>query len=112
MIEITAVMDETGVLRSCKAAGHAGAGNRGYDIVCAAVSVLMRTAARVLSGHTGITVRGDAPEAGLLWLETAYTEEGRGFLSSTGDFLLTGLSSVAEEFPAYCKLTIITERRT
>jgi uncharacterized protein YsxB (DUF464 family) len=112
VIEIEARIDEAGILRVCKATGHAGAGKTGTDIVCAAVSVLMRTAIRVLSGKKGITIRGDAPNPGLVWLEADYTVEGRDFLSATGEFLITGLASVAEEFPGNCRLTIITERRT
>jgi uncharacterized protein YsxB (DUF464 family) len=109
MIEIKAVLDEAGALRSCEASGHAGAGKTGTDIVCAAVSVLMRTAVQVLSNRKGITIRSGAPEPGLLWLKADYTGEGRDFLSAAGEFLLAGLGSVAGEFPANCKLTI---RRT
>ncbi|MDR1251144.1 MAG: ribosomal-processing cysteine protease Prp [Treponema sp.] len=112
MIEIEAVVDREGLLRACRACGHARAGKAGTDIVCAAVSVLMRSALRVLSNRKGIVVRGDAPEPGLFWIETDYTAEGREFLSAAGEFLTGGLSSVAEEFPDYCRLNIRTERRT
>ena len=112
MIEIDAVLDETGVLRACKAAGHAGAGKSGTDIVCAAVSVLMRSAYRTLSDKRGITIRGDAPGPGLLWLEADYSAEGRDFLFAAGVFLIEGLKSVTEEFPENCKLIVRTERRT
>jgi uncharacterized protein YsxB (DUF464 family) len=40
MIVIDIILDKTGLLRSCSALGHAGAGKTGSDIVCAAVSVL------------------------------------------------------------------------
>ena len=109
MVEIEAVLDETGILRSCNAAGHAGAGKTGTDIVCAAISVLMRTAARALSGRKGITIRCGAPEPGLLFLEADYSAEGRDFLSAAGVFLTEGLASVAEEYPEHCKLIV---RRT
>ena len=109
MIEIEAVLDEGGVLRSCRASGHAGAGPTGTDIVCAAVSVLLRTAVRTLSDRKGITLRCDAPETGLLSMEADYTEEGREFLSAAGVFLVEGIASVAEEYPQNCKLTL---RRT
>ena len=112
MIEIEAVLDETGTLRACKARGHSGAGKKGTDIVCAAVSVLMRTAHRILSNRKGITILGDAPERGVLWLQADYSAEGRDFLAAAGVFLTEGLKSVAEEFPDYCKFTIRTERRT
>jgi uncharacterized protein YsxB (DUF464 family) len=112
LITIEAAVDQEGVLRACKAAGHAGAGKAGTDIVCAAVSVLMRAAIRTLSNQKGITIRGGAPEPGLWWMEADYTAEGKAFLSAAGMFLTEGLASVAEEFPGYCKLTIRTERRT
>jgi uncharacterized protein YsxB (DUF464 family) len=106
LIEIEAVLDENGTLRSCKASGHAGAGRTGEDIVCAAVSVLMRTAVRALSGREGISIRCDAPEPGFLSVEADYTAEGKDFLFAAGVFLSEGLESVAEEYPQYCRLTI------
>ena len=109
MIDIEAVLDENGVLSSCKACGHAGAGKTGSDIVCAAVSVLIRTAVRALSNREGITVRYDAPEPGLFFLEADYKAEGRDFLFAAGVFLIEGLAPVAEEYPNNCKLKI---RRT
>jgi uncharacterized protein YsxB (DUF464 family) len=109
LIEIEAVLDEAGLLRACKALGHAGAGKAGSDIVCAAVSVLMRTAVRTLSGRRGVEIRGGAPEPGFLWLEADYTAEGKEFLAAAGDFLIEGLTSVAGEFPKNCRINI---RRT
>ena len=110
MIGIDVIIDETGNLSSCSASGHAGAGETGTDIICAAVSVLMRTLVRVLSNRKGISIRSAAPEPGRLWLEIEYTAEGSDYLSAAGDFLITGLGSVADEFPKNCKLTV-TERR-
>jgi uncharacterized protein YsxB (DUF464 family) len=109
MIKIEAVADGDGVLRSCGASGHAGAGKAGSDVVCAAVSVLMRTAVRALSGREGITVRCDAPEPGFLFLEADCAAGGRDFLFAAGVFLLEGLASVAEEYPEHCRLSV---RRT
>ena len=106
MIIIKAVLDKNGILLSCKAAGHAGAGEKGTDIVCAAVSVLLRTAVRSLSGREGITIRCTAPERGLLDFEAEYTAEGKDFLYAAGVFLIDGLSSVAEEYPEHCTLII------
>ena len=106
MIEIEAVLDNDGVLRACKASGHAGAGKAGTDIVCAAVSVLIRTAFSVLSDRKGLTVRGGAPEKGQFWLEADYEAEGKDFLFAVGEFLVNGLSSVAGEYPENCRLAI------
>jgi len=106
LIEIEAVLDNDGVLRACKASGHAGAGKAGTDIVCAAVSVLIRTAFSVLSDRKGLTVRGGAPEKGQFWLEADYEAEGKDFLFAVGEFLVNGLSSVAGEYPENCRLAI------
>ncbi|MDR3166312.1 MAG: ribosomal-processing cysteine protease Prp [Treponema sp.] len=111
MIEIKAAFDEAGLLKSCTVRGHAQAGPKGGDIVCAAVSVLTRTAVRTLSGREGITIRGSAPGRGFVSIETDCTPEGRAFLAAAGAFLREGLASVAEEYPDYCKMNVYTERR-
>ena len=102
MIKIDVVIEDDGTLRACKASGN--------DIVCAAVSVLIRTTLSVLSGRKGIVVKGDAPEKGEFWLEADYTAEGKDFLFAVGDFLINGLSSVTREFPDNCELNFV--RRT
>jgi uncharacterized protein YsxB (DUF464 family) len=107
MVRAELVLDHAGLLKSCRVRGHAGAGKRGKDLVCAAVSVLANTAFRVLSGREGITVRGGAPERGELWLETECAAGGREFLAAAGAFLCEGLRSVSEEFPEFCQLTIV-----
>jgi uncharacterized protein YsxB (DUF464 family) len=114
VIEIKLALDGAGLLRGCDIQGHGGANGGGADVVCAAVSVLIRTALRVLTGRPGITIRGEAPERGSLWMEAEYTPEGRDFLSATGFFLTEGLKSVAADYPGHCKMTIYTnsmERR-
>jgi uncharacterized protein YsxB (DUF464 family) len=111
MIEIEAALDEAGLLVSCKVRGHASAGPKGSDVVCAAVSVLTRTAFRTLSGREGISLRGGAPERGVFWMEMDYSGSGRDFLSGAGAFLIEGLKSSAELYPEFCKLNIHSERR-
>ena len=106
MIQAHLVLDSAGLLRSCRVSGHAGAGKRGSDIVCAAVSVLTRTIVGVLSGRKDLTIRGSIPEQGDFQLEIEYSPEGREFLAGAGAFLMEGLLSVSREFPDYCKLTI------
>ena len=103
------ILDGAGVLKSCRVSGHAGAGKKGSDIVCAAVSVLARTAIKVLSEREGITIRGDIPEPGNFCLETEYNPEDRDFLAAVGSFLIEGLLSVSGEFPDYCRVNM--ERR-
>ena len=112
LIEIEAVLEGDGTLRACRVSGHAGAGKAGTDIVCAAVSVLIRTALSVLSGRKGVTVRGGAPEKGQVWLEADYNADGKDFLFAAGVFLIEGLKSVAQEYPGNCKITFIRKDLT
>ncbi|MFP3091311.1 ribosomal-processing cysteine protease Prp [Treponema sp. TIM-1] len=113
MITIDVVLDVAGILKSCKVTGHAGAGPKGYDIVCAAVSILTKTALKTLTGREGIIVRVPAgvPERGRFGMETDYTGNGRDFLAAAGAFLLEGLVSVSEAYPDYCTMNIHNERR-
>jgi uncharacterized protein YsxB (DUF464 family) len=106
MIRIDAAFDEAGLLRSCRVEGHSGRGSSGTDIICAAVSVLVRTAFRTLSGRDGIDVRGSAPERGFFLLEADYTLRGRDFLAAAGAFLIEGLVSVSEDYPDFCEITL------
>ncbi|MDR2210341.1 MAG: ribosomal-processing cysteine protease Prp [Spirochaetaceae bacterium] len=112
MIQVRVILDGAGLLRRCEVQGHAGAGPKGGDIVCAAVSVLARAALATLSGREGILVRGGPGGRGEFSLETeARTGEARTFLAAAGTFLMEGFNSVAGEFPKNCTVTIQTERR-
>ena len=98
---------KNGLLKSCRIAGHAGLGPKGADIVCAAVSVLARTAYKTLSQRKGIRVECGLPERGEFYLEITGVKAGdRGFLTGTGEFLKEGLQSIACEFPDNCMLSI------
>lgn len=99
-------LDAAGIVRSCRASGHAGAGPAGGDVVCAAVSVLARTFVRVASLQAGVTVRSSALRRGEFALSVDYAEEGRVFLHGAGCFLLEGFKSLAEEYPEFCVLRV------
>jgi len=107
MIKINITLDQKGILKTCLASGHANAGKIGNDIVCAAVTVLMRTATNILSNQEGITIKSSAPKKGKLGFNVEYsTAEGLVFLYHTSIFLIDGLKSVAQEFPKNCNLII------
>jgi uncharacterized protein YsxB (DUF464 family) len=105
MIEIDAVLDGGGVLKACTVKGHAGMGRRGEDIVCAAVSILTRTAYTVLSGRKGIQVSVTAPSRGLFSFEVCAVELEMSFLAAVSTFLLEGLASVVAEYPEHCTIS-------
>jgi uncharacterized protein YsxB (DUF464 family) len=107
MIRLEAALDEDGILVGYRAEGHACAGRKGADIVCAAVSALSRAFVRALRSRKDVSVRADAPGRGLFHLELGYSGEARLFLEGAGTFLLEGLSAVAEEYPECCNLTVV-----
>lgn len=106
MIRLEAALDGQGVLVYYRAEGHAGAGWKGNDIVCAAVSALSRALVDALQGREGVRINVDAPERGRLRVELSYDGGARYFLEGAGAVLLEGLGSVAEEYPEFCNLTI------
>ena len=100
---------EGGLLKSCRISGHANAGPKGTDIVCAAVTVLGRTVCKVLSEKKGIKTVCILPERGELQLDIVSADpECIGFLAGAGTFLLEGLLSVTKEYPG--NFTVIIER--
>jgi uncharacterized protein YsxB (DUF464 family) len=102
MIQADLVL-ENGLLKSCWIQGHAGAGPKGADIVCAAVSVLARAAVLALSGREGIRITHESPEPGEFRLEIlSATGENKEFLAGVGTFFKEGLLSVSKEYPDFC----------
>jgi uncharacterized protein YsxB (DUF464 family) len=93
----------------CRAQGHAGFDTPGHDIVCAAVTVLLRTAAQTLEAAKGITVTPLEADPGLLSFSAECSAPGQELpaerLATAADFLNTGLVSLAEEFPKNVSFT-------
>ncbi len=109
MIDVRASVGVDGVLRRVKSAGHAETDARGRDIVCAAASVLLRTAYEAMARIEGVRIEGSAPEPGSLWFSVRdFRPEDAERLRGIGDFLLVGLSGLEREHPGALKLT--TER--
>ncbi len=100
-----------GGLVSCRASGHAGYAERGSDIVCSALTVLLRTTVQVLSEREGITVDATAVARGELCFTAAScgaVNDSEAWLQYAGIFLEKGLTALKNEFPAYIELDIQT----
>jgi uncharacterized protein YsxB (DUF464 family) len=96
-----------GLIRFLDVRGHARSGNGGNAGVCAAVSVLARSAASTLRELNDVAVEGRAPGPGELNFTVEYgsgapVEEARG----VAEMLLNGLGGVAAENPHYCAVEI------
>ncbi|MBN2553970.1 MAG: ribosomal-processing cysteine protease Prp [Spirochaetales bacterium] len=103
-------MDHRGSLRGFSVSGHAESGQRGQDLVCAAVSALLRTAARILELQPDIGVRGGASEDGRMeLLLDRLPPARRQWLAGVTDFLVRGVRDLQEENPEAISVRV-TER--
>ena len=106
MIRASAAFDANVNLRSFRAEGHAAAGDRGYDLVCAAFSVLARTAYRALEALPGIELSGSATEAGKLRFEVLKTAASAERAAGIADFLVAGMNDLARDYPAAVEFVV------
>lgn len=108
MTSITLSYGKNGVIKKCQANGHANFSKKGTDIVCAAVTVLIRTAMQVLSHNEDVLLIADASARGNISFSVeAKTEspETEAQLKCIGDFLRTGILALTKEFPENVILT-------
>ncbi len=107
MISARAVLDEGGAIARFEASGHAMRGGLGNNLVCAAFTVLARTAYESLSALPGWELDVEAPEPGVLRFRTRLRGQG-GAERAAGltDFLLAGISGLEREYPGELRLTI------
>ena len=102
MTAVTLLTDRNGVLINCKANGHAGFSRKGSDIVCAAVTTLLKTAMQVLSQTEDVALNADTSSRGTLAFcveARKDTPETEMCLKYTADFLRAGFESLSKEFP-------------
>ncbi|MGP1594919.1 MAG: ribosomal-processing cysteine protease Prp [Treponema sp.] len=110
MIDIRVELDETGALFSVTASGHAGCGTRGHDIVCAAVTILLRTTVSALADMHPEVQAGQRGFLSFSICRCSFQDIPR--LQYAADFLWLGISSLAAEYPhaICCKKTENTRR--
>jgi len=110
VITVVVTLGGRGNLVSASASGHAGKGRPGIDIVCSAVTVLLRTTMVVLAGSVhadGNVAREPGPvieaetagRGSLAFRVTAYTERDLPLLGYAAAFLREGLGSLEREYP-------------
>lgn len=107
MIRAQIVLDEDGTLLSLTVAGHAGSAPAGKDLVCAAVSSLVRTAVRTLQAHPGLPVWSDAPEPGRVDLRVdGVSAPDRLWLKGVSDTVLQGLRDLEGDAPGFMEVNV------
>jgi uncharacterized protein YsxB (DUF464 family) len=106
------IATESGLLRKLEAEGHdfisgAGRGAGRISEVCAAVSALVRTAARTAEANSRLTVTGSAGKEGSLILRIDDIPGSQsGWLQGLTDFIMTGLQDISGEYPEKVILTV------
>lgn len=107
MISADAVVDADLCLVRLVIEGHAEFADRGRDIVCSAVSVLVRTAGRILISQLNNDCEYESDSKGFFRLNVLEIAEGkREWMKGITEFLLNGLSDLEREFSAFVKLEI------
>ena len=97
MIQVLLELDEKGELLSVEASGHANSGRKRHDIVCAAVTILLRTTVQALG-----SVQADvsAEQRGSLSFRVLnYDGMQSEKLRYAAEFLWLGITSLQEEYP-------------
>ena len=100
MISIEILRSENNCIRSVNAEGHACWDLKGNDIVCAAVSNDLRTAAQLLERAEGITIDGASKNKGSLFFTVTMIEkEKTEWMRGVSDFLIHSLTKLERDFP-------------
>ena len=111
MIRVTVSSYEDGVLERVTATGHSFAFAAGENIVCAAATVLLRTAARLLESEADIEVGGGTGSRGTLEFSVRVLDTGKNeFTRTVGEYLRLGIADLQREYPDECAL--ITVQKT
>ncbi|MDR1866943.1 MAG: ribosomal-processing cysteine protease Prp [Treponema sp.] len=106
MIIADFIFDTNDVIQRCTVHGHAAFNQKGSDVVCAAVSILIRTAVSLFTNHKGITVENEAPGRGIAWFQVKSVNTEKEFVKTVGIFLFEGVCSVVQEYPERCTVRI------
>ena len=109
-MKVTLELDPDGCLAGFAADGHAE-GAPGANLFCAAVTVLLRTAARTAAG-AGLAEGGGADTPGTMRLRVSRTAgEQRDWLRGVTDTLLRGITDTAAEAAGEIELRIVRVER-
>jgi len=108
LIRIKVFLERNCCLKGLESFGHAGLALKGSDILCAAVTILLRTVGKVLTHRKGMVVFRDVAKPGVFSiLVQKYEPENLSWLLGVTDTLVGGLEDLVEEYPENLKLEII-----
>ncbi len=109
MVRVKATV-QSGVFEEITAHGHAADRNTGANIPCAAVSALLRTAARLLELEEGVSIDGTAEKPGEFRLQlTSINDDKLEWLRGVTDYLIIGLKTIEQDFPDEITLDLLVK---
>ncbi|AVM71677.1 ribosomal-processing cysteine protease Prp [Streptococcus mutans] len=111
MIQATFIRHK-GILESVELTGHAGSGEYGFDIVCAAVSTLsmnLVNALEVLADCT-VSLQMDEFDGGYMKIDLSYiTNKSDEKVQLLFEAFLLGITNLAENSPEFVTAKIMTQ---
>ncbi|MFO7850563.1 MAG: ribosomal-processing cysteine protease Prp [Spirochaetia bacterium] len=111
MIEVSLVLNPAhSTLEEVVVQGHSG--DAGNSVVCAAVTALVRTAARTVESYGKFTLEGNADAPGKLRFKITGEENTESgdfiWLMGVTDYLAMGIRDIEREHPTECKMEILS----
>jgi uncharacterized protein YsxB (DUF464 family) len=108
LINVTLWLDKSGCLYGIDASGHSGSAAKGKDIICSAVSTLLRTVSRLLEIEPSVELVGSVEDPGELHLRFNLLEESKSeWLGGVSSFALLGLKDLEAEHPSFCRIHLV-----
>ena len=108
MMSVVVSLSPAGCIEELRASGHAGVARHGADIVCAAVTAVLRTTVEVLHSRPGVRCQGEAPVEGELTLTVYHIPaESLEWARGVTDFLLAGCLGIQSEAPEAVAVEIL-----
>jgi uncharacterized protein YsxB (DUF464 family) len=108
LINVTLWLDKSGCLYGIDASGHSGSAAKGKDIICSAVSTLLRTVSRLLEIEPSVELVGSVEDPGELHLSFNLLEESKSeWLWGVSSFALLGLKDLEAEHPSFCRIHLV-----
>ena len=110
ILKIDLCLNSDNIIKYVTAEGHAGKSPVGENIICAAVSVLIRSAYRTIVKNSKveacITAKG---EGNLYFRIIQYEDSQKEWLKGISDYLITGIKDIETESPDSVKIVITVE---
>lgn len=107
MVSVTISCGKNGVLKKCEADGHAGFSRKGSDVVCSAITILLKTAMELLSRTENVVFEADSAARGNLFFSVEAEKDDpqtESMLKCTAEFLKVGIGLIQKEYPGNVRL--------